>query len=245
MLTNADNLNCEYRHEMIAYIYGESGEAARLGFEEHLLGCTACTDEFACIADTRFSVFEWHKEEFAPLPTPPIVIPYVAAAQLSARPSNGFLAGLRHILTIPQVATAFAAVLVTVVVGFFGFNYMSDREIAVAGPEPDIRQPAARVSTATLKEVSPVATVATDEPDVDVSTRRERGETKTRRGTRTTLQTHVVGKPLMANVKRSAERDPRPNSAQVRKAPVLNNFEESDDRSLRLSDLFDDGGAGR
>ncbi|HVF46327.1 MAG TPA: hypothetical protein VNA17_02050 [Pyrinomonadaceae bacterium] len=241
MLNTGNKLDCGPADEIVSYIYGEGDQRWRTRFEEHLSNCTSCTDEFACIADARFSVFEWHKEEFVPLLTPAIVIPYVAA-QLSSPVDTSFFAGLRSIFTIPRLATGLAAVLVTAGLGLFGSNYMGDTQMAVVGPEQNTVRPPAPTAAATLTDEERSA--ASDEAERKIDTPRKQPETKTRRG-RTNAQDRDIGKPLTANIKRSADRDANPNSAQRRKAPVLNNFDESDDRSLRLTDLFDDGGSGR
>jgi len=75
-MKNAKN-NCPLTGEIVSYIYGELEGKAEFEFETHLADCTACTDEFAAVSESRYSVFEWKKEVFDPLPTPSFDVPYV------------------------------------------------------------------------------------------------------------------------------------------------------------------------
>lgn len=229
---------------MIAYIYDESSQAARLRFEEHLSDCTRCTDEFACIADARFSVFEWHKEEFMPLATPRIVIPY-ATAHIAYAADNGVFAFLRGLLTVPRLATAMAVVLFAAGLGLFVSRYGDDREIAVVAPLSNTIRPASSITSGPPTDNSLVRPAAVQEAKRDSDVQDDQPQPQTDHVERATVQGRKASRPMTASIKRSPGREANPNSAKLRKAPVLNSFEESDDRSLRLSDLFDDGGAGR
>ena len=52
-----------------------------------------------------------------------------------------------------------------------------------------------------------------------------------------------IVKPLTANTKKLVnDLAVQKRTQQARKAPVLSETDETDDRSLRLTDLFDDGG---
>ncbi len=111
MLTNGEEKSlCDRRDELVSYLYAEMPEDQRTRLEAHLLDCTACTDEFAGLSEARFSVFEWQKEEFAPLATPEFTIPYEKAA-VAAVPEKSAAAGfgLRSLITFGWPAFAMAS----------------------------------------------------------------------------------------------------------------------------------------
>jgi hypothetical protein len=56
MKRNADNLMCQYSVSVVPYLYDELHPRETAIFEAHLEHCTTCTDEFAGLADARFSV---------------------------------------------------------------------------------------------------------------------------------------------------------------------------------------------
>ena len=94
MVKNGDKYSCGRSYDIVAYIYNEIDPSERRTFEKHLSGCMSCTDEFAVVSDARLSVFEWHKEEFAHLPTPEFSVPYV----VPKKDSVGFFASIGEIL---------------------------------------------------------------------------------------------------------------------------------------------------
>ena len=54
MLNNGKKQECGFADDIVGYIYDEIGQAERRKFESHLVGCMACTDEFAGISNARF-----------------------------------------------------------------------------------------------------------------------------------------------------------------------------------------------
>lgn len=231
MLDSCNKNGCKFTDEIVSYMYDEIGEPERSKFEEHLLDCTVCTDEFAGISNARFSVFEWRKEEFAHLPTPNIVIPYgqpVVAA--------GFFAGLRDLLTLsgwPAAATVAAGLIVSIGLGFAAMNYLvGDQEMA-SNKSPNVVVPAVPVAE------NKVQTMQSDDP----------GKTNDEAVVATTANDRQM-RAVRAYSAAQRKTTQRPNSTVVRnpsattaKAPALTNYDDADDKSLRLSDLFDDGGA--
>jgi len=79
MSNNGNKQSCTHFAEIVSYIYDELTVDQRVGFESHLSDCEICRDEFAGISNARFAVYEWQREEFAPLASPTILIPYEAA----------------------------------------------------------------------------------------------------------------------------------------------------------------------
>lgn len=245
MLNNGNKQACGFADEIVSYIYDEIGAAERGRFESHLAGCDLCTNEFAAVSNARFSVFEWHKEEFAGLATPEIIIPYEATKIIVEENTTvGFLAGIRRLLSVSQWPVGVAAAVLVCIgigIGFLAMNYVSrdDRQIAanpkvneqsvppIAIPDNPVKvEPsgillthtgvtAASKNTAASREVRPVkvSEIRRPSPERQLTARTQRN----------------VNNALDQNV-----------SPQKRKAPVLSNFEETADKSLRLADLFDE-----
>src|SRR5881392_3406899 len=74
---------CKFNGDMVSYMYGELPSDESTVFEQHLLDCTNCTDEFAAISSSRYEVYDWKKLEFDPLETPSFEIPVGEAAGVS------------------------------------------------------------------------------------------------------------------------------------------------------------------
>ena len=246
MLTNGNKVDCGFADEIVSYIYDETGEAERRKFETHLTGCVTCTDEFAVISNARFSVFEWQKEEFAHLSTPDIVIPY-AVEQLTVAVKDkpaGFISELRGFLSlVGRPMTAAAVLAVCVGLGFVAMNYIGGGEQAandgnvppivpqierVAAPLGNPSSESEKHNEIVIAAQVPISSKARDTNPVKVVTENRKNR---------------IVKPLTANTKKLVnDLAVQKQTQQARKAPVLSETDETDDRSLRLTDLFDDGG---
>lgn len=238
MLNNETEENCGFADEIVSYIYDEIGEPERSKFENHLVDCMSCTDEFAGISNARFAMFEWQKEEFAPLETPQIVIPYPPKPKTVE--TAGVFAGLRELLGLsgwPSVAMAAGAVAIVIGVGFVVMNYNRNTlQVAEIGKPGVIEQKAAPAVAPVLPSVSApkelnttgTTTLATAKPAPGSDIRPVRATMK--------VQRLRINKNLTA----STQAEP---AQQKRKAPALTAYDEEDDSSLRLADLFDEGGS--
>jgi hypothetical protein len=231
MLKNAKK-ECPFTHEIVSYIYGELGGGSELEFETHLADCVICTDEFAAVSNARFSVYEWQKEEFAHLPTPEIVIPYVSTGA-GASEGVGLIAAVRAWLAGVGVPVAVAAgVVVCIAIALLAVNLTGRRDQPVAS---NIDSPAVAQRTE-----PPVVEPGTNDPTVKKDIVRTPQPIKA-----------AVNQPRRA-VRRSPPDVNQPandlavkmptQAPQVRKAPVLSTYEDNDDSSLRLADLFDEVG---
>ncbi len=235
MLNNGHKKECGFADEIVAYIYDEIGQTERTKFESHLANCSACTDEFAGISNARFSIFEYQKEEFAHLATPEIVIPY--APKSHEVETAGFFAGLRDMLTLSGWSSAVAvaaAVFVCIGLGFVAMNYVRSDQSIASNKIPVNIPVIAPVVTTNPQEVAeqknPEATTPSNK-SVDGGIRPVRAAVVS--------QHRVFQRNLTADTKTRV--DPSPTQKNL-KAPVLSNYDEDDDKSLRLADLVDDGG---
>jgi hypothetical protein len=231
MLSNS-NKECGFEHEIVSYMYDELGAAERTQFETHLMDCTSCTDEFAAVSFSRFSVFEWHKEEFAHLATPEIVIPY--EPRKVAVESGGWFAGFSEIFAFARsplaIGTAFAVLLG---IGFVGFTLVGTggNELAsnIVVPPVVIEQKIESPMVVGL----PVSVVGED----PIATDEVRPVIAGSRQVRPKVARQI------SPSRRVVEDRSVPNpTRQARRTLVLSDLGDDDEDSLRLSDMFDEIG---
>ncbi len=222
---------CGFMSDPVSYLYGEMPAEERTAFEDHLSGCDECTDEFAAISFSRLSVMEWQRGEFAHLPTPEIVIPYEAAR------SNSWIGSIRGMFALPGFGPAMAAAVVLLIVGgmYFGFYSGAGKEqpVAVSAPKQNVAEPIVN-----SVEPRPIAPAAEPEP-APVTISQEGSPERSPRPVRAkiTQRAQKVNRPLTADLDEKAK-----PAVPVQKAPVLSNFDDDEDNSLRLADLIEDGG---
>ncbi len=231
-MKNNGKTNCPFEDEIVTYIYDEMVGSERMKFENHLSGCSVCTDDFAAISEARFSVFEWQKEEFGHLPTPDIVIPYESNRRVVEESSSvGFLAGLRGWLSPLPLAAAAGLIL------FLGMGFVmlrdvgtTDQPIATNMNVQQIEAP----NTAPIKNVDPVKQHEVKQPEVAVTTPKTTSKDIQPVKAVARRQTPSLKQTMATNLK-------KPASTQVPSTvPILSNYEAEDDNSLRLADLFAD-----
>ena len=215
---------CSFEREIVPYIYRELGDSDYKRFEEHLADCSTCTDELAAVSYSRYSVYEYKREAFDHLATPLIHIPYSAAPSRLAVAWRSW-----RFVFAGSLATAAAAMLVY-------FN---------AGPNVPVVQPNTSAVVASKTQADVVSDIQVpDEPATSI------GKTPVTLPSRTVRRARpLTPSPLRRTdirQKRTAPTNLKPvfaiRSAPAvtpAQAPVLSNFEDTDDRSLRLTDLFD------
>lgn len=231
-MDNIASKECGFEHEIMSYMYDELGAGERTQFETHLVDCGSCMDEFAAVSLARFSVFEWQKEEFAPLATPEIVIPYESRKVVAEK--AGWFAGLNEIFAFAHsrlaVGAAFAAILA---VGIVGLNLIGtgSGEIASNSGIP----PVAITDRSEQPKVidSPVATVVNN----TVAPVEIRPVTAASRDIRPKVARQTSPSSRVVETRST----PNP-TRQARRAPVLSDLGDDDEDSLRLSDMFDEIG---
>ncbi len=233
METNGNNnLTCGSEGELVAYLYAEATPAERERFESHLLACTACTDDFAEMSEARFSVFEWQKKEFAPMATPSIVIPYEKAR------AAGWSFGSLISFNWPTFAMASALLVAVAAIGFWSLGRGSNDVDQIAGKtkaDVAVAEIAPPVDSQIAAELQPTDIVANEKPrvvTVGVDTAPAKAATAVRRP-RTNIRTRGISPKFDGD-----EAVVTPQRAN-RRLPSLTADIDDDDKSLRLTDLFD------
>lgn len=231
MKDNGTRTDCGRSDEIVAYIYDEIASSDRESFEKHLAACMSCTDEFAAVSDARFSVFEWHKEEFAELPTPEFVL----SREARTKSANGLFAAIAGIIRNPGwMAPALAAILVFAGIGFLMFIMSDSDETNVARVDIGNSQINGNISESSVDEIRTISEI-----EKNVASRSENAQVVTESRSAPDVDRPAAGRtPQRSQRSRNVPRA----SPTMRKAPVLSQYEETEDRSLRLSDLLDEVG---
>ena len=228
MRNNRNKPGCGFGDEIVSYMYDELAVADRERFESHLVSCTACTDEFAAIADARYSVFDWRKREFAALETPAILIPYDRADIQTDR--IGALAAFGEMVRSWRLAFATGLIAIAAVI-VLTFGYLGKpHQVTVSSVPAEINRPDIIRNVATEQtEVTAPKPEIESVKHVDLRPKTvhpvKAHEVKPMTRPRSVLPTSTVADQTV--------------KSGVNKAPVLGNYEENEDKSLRLADLFD------
>lgn len=233
-----NNLECEFAADAVSYMYGEMAAGEQAAFEPHLADCQTCIDEFAAIAEARFSVYEWQKSEFAPLRTPAIRVP---GDTRSARAKVSPLAWILAVFSFRPALTAAAVVAVLglgVLTAWFVNQPDSVARIDDAIEEPGpIQVPAGGRPALATRRPDPV--VGPNDSAVPSPPAKDRSVAKPanrRSGERLRLPPRPETVRMV-----QPRRSPAPSlTAEARNLPRLNGFADDEDVSLRLADLFDD-----
>jgi hypothetical protein len=237
---------CGFNGDLVPYMYGELAGETQTLFESHLLTCVDCTDEFAELADARFSVYQWHKLEFVPLASPVISIPYDRAEAAVVR--GGLLNSFRELFAIRTPAMAISILAVVIGIAFAVVFLMpeSDQRFAdnVVVDDEMSTQPVA-------DKPGPVVAV---EPAAAIAAKIERPAAEPARNVVRAVRKNTSRQDPKKRIT-FAEENRSSSDAETRwqnftaqrsdDLPVLTNYEDSDDRSLRLTDLIDDDGSQR
>jgi len=217
---------CGQEDQLLSYLYEDGSAAARETFESHLAECEACTDEFAAVSLARFSVYEWHKEEFVPMPTPQIVIPY------EEKPVS-IWAGLREAFSFNWETASLAAASLLVVAAFGAYLVSTDNDGVAELNLVNVNKVA--VPTPSNIDVPKPNAVISNDPVVPVKASNEE-PTRSVRPIKSVQAKRDV-RPIQPTV-RNDGRIPTVATANDRR--VIDSLDDdSEDNSLRLSDLLD------
>ena len=213
---------CSPPEELAALLYNELDATSRASIEQHLAACDACIGEFADLSFARLDVYEWHRDEFVEMPTPPIVIPYAEAVRRSS-----WLGALRGSFAgYGQWATAGAAFAAAAVV-FAGVWMFDSKPVEVAGT--DNRSTIVPVNERPAPTPSPVA----NKPQVI------QPDSQPEKVSAIPVKKQSV-QPAKVTASPSGRVRPanQPVRAKQPSPPRLNDFEDEDDTTLRLGDLL-------
>lgn len=233
-MDNEAKFSCSHGEDMLAYLYDELPPYGRERFEAHLESCTECIDEFAELAVSRYSVFEWRSIEFAPLPTPRFAVPVESRSAAAS-----WFDGLRAAFAWNGWALSggAAVVMLFALVGIALWNVQPDTNIAASDPEQnDVNRPANVTKPQSVRKMAEPERAAV-EPEVERPEDAEPVRRVTTQRKQSTAARHVTVRRASAN----RIETPRASANQrLENSPTLGQYVEDEDESLRLSDIFDD-----
>lgn len=216
--------------ELVSYLYAESDERESAKFEEHLAECDHCAGEFAALSLARLEVYEWHRDEFAPIATPRFEVPYCRPAA-----ATSWFGSLSQIFAWnrPVAAGLMAAAMAAVFFGGWMTFFSGAGELGVA------KMDNANSLDAGSREIK---TVPADLQALKAGAEADRAEADENIETAAPVKAAAIKKTRPAVVKQPKPvrtQPAAPVQAQQRKnAPRLNGTEDEADRTLRLADLL-------
>lgn len=239
---NNHNGSCEFASEIVDYIYGEIEELTRDTFDAHLPGCETCTAELAGVSAARLSVMEWRAAEFDSLKTPAIVIPY---EKVERDAEQGWLASLQGFFaSSPGWAATAAIIPISVVclgVALFTFDLFGPVEVAqqnnAGSNTPRPNQRSGVDGNVARLETAPEVAASKPERDNEIADEPVKAPVTSVKVSERTTPRPRKAKAVSADTPAKATDQSQPPTRRQR-APRLNNFEDEEDDSLRLADLF-------
>jgi hypothetical protein len=261
MNNNHQNPNCSFAEELVSYLYEEIGASEKVAFEHHLASCSNCSTEVAEFTNISFSIGAWRDTEFSQMKTPVIEIPYETPQTSLEKESvsGSWLPRLRQLFSLsPAWTTASAAMAALVLcVGLvFVVSKFSDNTDLLAvrnvNTNKSVISPTPENINKQINE-NPVDNSPKPSNNSDIDLQSDSFRPELAKDPKNPTQPAIV--PVRAAaprktkiVRQSAEtvtsvRQNLPNKnnikpVQTKKTPALNNFEEDEDESLRLADLF-------
>lgn len=252
MNSNNHNSSCNFSDVLVSYLYDEIGEKEKLRFESHILDCGVCTDEISAFGGVRSSVHDWREQEFATLPTPFIELPSAPQQTISTIETNtasrSWLAGLRELFSLSpawaSAATACAALAICAGLFYAAFSSMqSDRNVAGTNKNASVSSvpsPTVDNSAANNAETRDAQPVETPKPEIAVGDKKQNSPKLLRGSEKTVAADKTDVKLVKAN--NLPKEKPATNNRKLTKQPADIEFttREEEDKSLRLTDLFDE-----
>lgn len=129
---------CARAEDLVAYLYGETDEAARKSFEAHTRHCASCEKELSAFGQVRASINEWRTQALGSL-SPAVATAStpvnVAAVSASTARKRSALAALREFFSLSpawmRAATATMAVVFCALVVLTIAHYRQQPRVVV------------------------------------------------------------------------------------------------------------------
>lgn len=245
--TSLNNSICDFDGDIAGHMYDEIGDAENLRVVNHLAVCPACFEEVAAIGGVRSSIDHWKASEFATLATPNFALNLDLQSTDNHSPrwlsfwrNSNFrvpaFAGLAALLIVGSIfVLRFTAPFTDITADMNpqksgevgpGSNVgLADANIRSASPPPAQEEQIATVSSPPSKrDSSPTAITSRRQTALASSNRRKRKDSAN--------QDETIRPPDGAIARRKQS------------VPSLNEFEEQEDKTLRLGDILADIDAG-
>lgn len=249
MINNNGHQNspCTFAEQLAAYLYDEIDGAEKIGFESHLHSCKACTDELSGFSVVRSSILEWRTGEFEHLATPAFALP--AAPEIITEKRSWF-AAIQGMFTVsPMQAAAFAAIAVLVIsAGLFWFaaKRLDNQELAKVKNTENKHIDNQPVSSENIENPIPAPTINKNSRVQDNAVGTPKTSTPTVKS-QSNAPFKISSQPAAPKTEINStapntNTTPKIKAPVKNHAPVLDNDEDDEDNSLRLSDMFEEIG---
>lgn len=177
--TNAPG-GCGRGEELIAYLYGESGQPASQDFQRHLQSCASCREELSAFGGVRASVAFWRDSLLAEAPAPSLSESFAPAADLrpfvAAPPERSALAALHAFFSLSPLwlrAGTVAAALAFCALAALAFRAGGREKVVTqvvtktieVPAAPDEKQINALVEERVRRQLAEVAAKQQEKPD--------------------------------------------------------------------------------
>lgn len=247
---NNHNSSCMFQDVIVSYLYGETSAKGKFEFEAHLKDCLMCADELAGFGFVRSSLTEWRNDEVFALEMPRLENPAInTSASIVSTVSGSWLERLREVFAwfpaLKPASIAFAVLIVFAVLAIFFFNSSNNNEIA----SNKDKNPAKDSTESVNKVKQEVSQIPRENPERgNVSEKRSETtgtvaskDSPGKTSTDTPKQKNIAPKTNEAvaeNVKNNKEE--KKSNVPKREVPKLAPYDEEEDNSLRLADLFEE-----
>jgi hypothetical protein len=249
---NHTNFECNFAEEIVSFLYGETGNAEKPFFENHLKECGTCANELSAFSDVQLS-FADLRNEFSAMKTPLISIPYEESLQIAdvSNTKSSWFKGIQAFLeniSAWQTATAGFAVLICLAVFSLLVFRNGDDLTAVnitekSSPKPTVKKTEA--NTSINPEKSPEIKQEKEEipfqNQSDVA-RTANGEQKPKTVVKVSDNPPTKAKNDNGNTPTKPKNKDLKNNNRNKQQnlPRLNDVDETEDDSLRLADIFEE-----
>jgi anti-sigma factor RsiW len=236
---NDHNSSCSRGEEVISYIYREMSTADARRFESHLQGCSECVAELAALSEPHLAVYEWRTGEFDHLSLPLINVQYERPVVDKVR-EHSVSQFFKSRSLVLKLGLGFAAL---VMVGFailFGLGTQNPADVADSHQSPAKQIKGETSAPVVVQPDGPAvskSTTASDSSSSEIAATSRRVASPSH-----SLPTHQR-KASSPSFKTELASTSEPRSKPKQKQLRLNNFEEEDDNSLRLAELFEEVGS--
>ncbi len=240
---NHNHIGCGDEELFVSYLYDEIDAAGRSRFENHLRACASCAEELAALRDVQFSVADWKRTEFSDLSAPFVELPVEARKPVEgrevavARPAFG--ERLRALFafrpSILAAGTAFVLLFFAATVFLVLSGAGNETQIAGGSDRPDATPTASATRPAIAKEASPPA-ASPARPSADDSAPKVEAS-----AARKAIGDAQDKKALQPEKVKASPPRKKPSASDKKKEarpPALSPFDDEEDESLRLADLF-------
>lgn len=253
MTGNTHQSFCEHADELVSYLYDEIGATEKSLFEAHLADCATCADELADFSVVRSSIVEWRDTAFQPLATPVIQFPSInkLAFVSESSSSKSLLAQIRALFALSPAWTGAAAVAALVICAGLWFVATSiqrteniaqvEREESVETVSSPVKADIAELETVNSQNESEAVSKESSKPPI-IETRETAPKPENK-------PVKISQPEAIKTNKLEAEKTVKPNKPVLKKSnqspppTLLADEDDSEDDSIRLSDLFKEVGS--